>query len=274
MKKLIIVSDWASDSLTREEVRLTVLGFLKDPSSLASISFVSATVSTIHTSFLTAQVVEREQEFGRPQESVIFQNTDPRFESPQGSHNSQGAEFLIAKLHSGIFVCGPNAGNNFSFVKEKIQVLFLYKKSDEKTQFRSRDLYARICAHLMDGLEDELDLEEVSVDKIPDIDGYYIGHIDNYGNIKTTLTPEDFKGKYEFGEMVRIRINRVEKQAKFVTGLFGGTLGELVIYPGSSGPRDNPYLEISIWRHFTEENPTTGKHEFNNPRPGTKVEIL
>jgi len=58
-----------------------------------------------------------------------------------------------------------------------------------------------------------------------------------------------------------------------VSNLFGGNVGELVIYPGSFGPKENPYLEITIWRHFTEKKSTTGLAEFNNPKIGEEIKI-
>jgi S-adenosylmethionine hydrolase len=273
MKKLIVVSDWVDDSLTCAEFSSAVLGFLNE-SKTAQITFVSSTPSTIHTSFLINQIVEVEERFGRPLETVIFQNTDPRLQSKTKVEKAQGAKFLVIRLKSGLYLCGPNAGYDFSMVKERIDEVFEYKDFDKGSQFRSRDLYSRVCAHLMEAMEDELDLEEVLVDVIPDLKGFYIGHIDNFGNIKTTITHEDLKGKVEYGEYIKIKIGKVVKKARYVDNLFGGEVGELVIYPGSSGRKDNPYLEISIWRHFDEEKSTTGKDEFLSPKVGEKIELL
>jgi len=273
MKKLIVVSDWVDDSLTCAEFSGAVLGFLSE-SKNAQITFVSSTPSTIHTSFLINQIVEVEERFGRPLETVIFQNTDPRLQSKTKVEKAQGAKFLVIRLKSGIYLCGPNAGYDFSMVKERIDEVFEYKDFDRGSQFRSRDLYSRVCAHLMEAMEDELDLEEVLVDVIPDLKGFYIGHIDNFGNIKTTITEEDLKGKVEYGGYIKIKIGKVVKKVRYVDNLFGGEVGELVIYPGSSGKKDNPYLEISVWRHFDEEKPTTGKDEFLNPKVGEKIELL
>lgn len=273
MKKLTVVSDWVDDSLTCAEFSSAVLGFLSE-SKNAQITFVSSTPSTIHTSFLINQIVEVEERFGRPLETVIFQNTDPRLQSKTKVEKAQGAKFLVIRLKSGLYLCGPNAGYDFSMVKERIDEVFEYKDFDKGSQFRSRDLYSRVCAHLMEAMEDELDLEEVLVDVIPDLKGFYIGHIDNFGNIKTTITHEDLKGKVEYGEYIKIKIGKVIKKVLYVDNLFGGEVGELVIYPGSSGKKDNPYLEISVWRHFDEEKPTTGKDEFLNPKVGEKIELL
>lgn len=272
MKKLIVIADWSDDSLTCQEFRSALEGFVKDPYKVR-LSFVSATPSTIHTSYLMRQVVEIEERYGKPLETVIFQNTDPRIQTNKSVEKAKGAEFVVIKLVSGIYLCGPNAGYDFSFIKHKIDEMYIYKGLDKGTQFRSRDLYSRVSAHLMDTMEDELDLEEISTNNIPELSDKYVGHIDNYGNIKTTFKKEDMKGRCEVGEYLNIHINGVNKKAKYVSNLFGGSPGELVIYPGSSGEKADPYLEISIWRHFTESKTTTGLHEFNFPKPGMKVEL-
>lgn len=274
MKKLIIVADWAADSLTCEEIHLAVEGFLKDPTNFSDISFVSSTPSTIHTSYLLSQVVEIEERFGRPRETVVFQNTDPRLHTSGKVEEAKGADFIVLRLQSGLYLCGPNAGYDFSLVKSKIDQAFLYRNMDRGSQFRSRDLYSRICAHLIDGIEKELDLEEVNADIIPELNGkHYVGHIDNYGNIKTTITRESFKGKFELGDLVTVTLNNVTQKALYVPNLFGGGVGKIVIYPGSTGAKDNPYLEVSIWTHFTEDKPQTGVHVFKFPHPGQEIKI-
>ncbi len=273
MKKCIVVADWGNDSLNRQEFKSVVEGFAKN-SEEVNIGFISSTPSTIHTAFLISQIIETEERYGRPNNTVVFQNTDPRLQTDVGVEKARGAEFAVLKLKSGIFACGPNAGYDYSLAKDKIEELYFYSGLDEGSQFRSRDIYGRVCAHLMDGLEDELGLEEASLNSIPELKGHYVGHIDSFGNIKTTITHEELKGKYEFGESIKIIINNVEKRAVFTTNLFGAQRGVLIIYPGSSGKKDNPYLEISVWRHFTEQDISTGVHQFKNPRPGAEIKLL
>lgn len=273
MKKLIVVADLAFDALSREEIKIAIEGFLKD-SNASNISFVGSTPSTVHTGFLVNQLVEDVERFGRPLETVIFQNTDPRLHSNISIEKAAGAKPVIMKLKSGLYLLGPNSGYDFSMIKSRIEELYIYKGLNEKGQFHSRDLYSRISAHLMDYLEDELELEEIRTNIIPELDKFYIGHIDNFGNIKTTIVVEDFKGKFEYGEIVTLKINQLVKKAKYVPNLFGGVPGELVIYPGSSGKKDNRFLEISIWRHFTEDKPTTGFDEFNSPKVGSVIELI
>ena len=270
MKKLIIIADWAEDTLARQEVRSAVEGYLKNHNG-GNISFIYSTPSSIHTAFLVKQIVEIEERFGKPLETVIFQNTDPRLHSDHALKKAEGAKPLILRLKSGLYITGPNASYNFSLVKNRIEEVFEYAGLTIQGQFHSRDLYARIAAHLMDEQEDEMDLEEVSSTLIPELSGLYIGHIDNFGNIKTLIKHSYLKGKYEYGEQIDITINGIHKKVRYVESLFGSEPGELVIYPGSAGSNDDRYLEISIWRHFTEDKPTTGLHEFNFPKPGNPI---
>ncbi len=270
MKKLIVVADWARDSLTCAEVGLAVEGFLKTGEK-PDFYFVSSTPSTIHTGFLVNQVITTEERYGHPLETVIFQNTDPRLFSKEKLEKAKGSEPLIIKLKSGIYLTGPNAGYDFSFIKDKVEKLFIYRDVNEEGQFHSRDLFSKISAHLMESIEDKM--EEVSSNVIPEIDKYYVAHVDNFGNIKTSIKKEVLKGIYEYGDLVKIKIGNTENKAKFVDNLFGGILGELVIYPGSSGQLDNPFLEVTAWQHFNEEKPKTGKDFFANPRPGMEIKL-
>lgn len=272
MKKLIVIADWAADSVNCQEIRTAVEGNLKDPTN-PNINFVASTPSSIHTAFIVQQLVEVENRYGRPADTVIFQNTDPRLQTKDGVEEAKGADFIIVRLQTGMYLCGPNAGYDFSLIKDLIEEVFLYKQLDRGSQFRSRDLYARVCAHLMDSMEDEMDLEEVDSGAIPNLKGKYVAHIDSYGNIKTTMTDEVLKGKTEVGEEVEITINGVTRKVIYASNLFGAGVGKLVIYPGSSGNKNNPYLEITTWTHFGVHDSKTGVHHFNNPVPGQEISL-
>ena len=262
---MIVIADWGSDSLSKQEFISAFTGFVKDPAAVR-IDFVESSPSSIHAGFLAAQIVETEERDSQPEDTVIFINYDTR-------QQKEGAELIIGRLSSGIYIFGPNAEYNFSFIKPKIDELFNYQLENTGTQFRSRDLYSRIGAHLADEMEDEMDLEEAHTNIIPQLTEYFIGHIDNFGNIKTTIPYDYLKGKYELNEKIKIKINTTEKSPTFVNGLFQGTEGELIIYPGSSGPKENPYLEISVWQHFNDERQMNALTAFNHPRPGMKIEL-
>lgn len=272
MKKLIVVADWADDTLTCQEVRTAVEGYSNEPQKVR-ISFVSSSPSTIHTSFLLRQIVEIEERYGRALETVIFQNTDPRLQSTRSVQESRGADLVIIRLKSGIHLMGPNAGYDYSMLLDKIDVVFTYPGMNKGSQFRSRDLYSRIAAHLMEAQQDEMELEEAHMSIIPGLQGDFVGHVDNYGNIKTTIHEMNFKEKYAYGDEMNITINGVTKKVLYVDNFFGGNRGELVIFPGSSGDKKDAYLEISVWRHFDEEDQSTGSAIFNDARPGMKVVV-
>ncbi len=270
MKKLIVVADWVDDTLTCQEVRSAVQGFLNNPVR-PDISFVSSTPSTIHTGFLISQIVETEERYGRPLETVLFQNTDPRIHTTTSIQEGKGADLLIIRLKSGLHLMGPNAGYDFSFILDKIDVVFTYPGLNKGSQFRSRDLYSRVAAHLMEAMQDDMELEEAHVHIIPGIQDDYISHVDNYGNLKTTIRQSVFEEDFAYGDEVEIIINDVSQKAKYVNNLFGGNRGELIVYPGSSGDPHDQLMEISVWRHFNEEDQTTGAEKFNSARPGMKI---
>lgn len=274
MRKLIIIADWALDSLSCCEVKIAVLGFLTED-NIGHISFITSTSSTIHTSFLIEQTFLTVSRFGLPEETVIFQNTDPRINNNFFSSNPWNGKLLLLKLKNGLWVFGPNAGYDFSLIKKEITQVFYYPNFEKGGQFRSRDLYARLAAHFIEEKEDELNLEEISLDAIPSLTGYYVAHIDNFGNIKTTIKKSDLKGKIEYKEKLKVKINNIIREVTYVEGLFKYQPNQLIIYPGSSGAIDDPYLEISVWRYFDDENKDkTGSFYFKSPIPGDKIELL
>ncbi len=274
MKKIVVVADWAADTLTNQEFQSSVEGYAKNPQDV-HVSFVSSTPSTIHTGFLCMQLAYTEERLGRPNETVFFLNTDPRLQATHGIEAAQGAKFQIARLTSGVVICGVNAGYDYSFVKPQIEELFVYPDIDKGSQFRSRDTLSRIVAHLADYMEAEMQLEETHTHVIPDIQKgtYYVGHVDNFGNMKTTITVDDLKGLHEIGEAVKVTIGTETREAKYVKHLFAAHPGELVVYPGSSGTIANPCLEVSVWRHFENGSHHTGHHAFDYPKPGDEIRI-
>jgi len=273
MKKLIVVADWADDALSCQEVRSATEGFLKNPASASggpNINFVSSTPSTVHTAFLLSQIVEIEERFGRALDTVIFQNTDPMQEHTEES-GGIGAQLFIMRLKSGIYVLGPNAGYVFSLIKHKVEEVFHYPGLEMTGQFRSRDVFSKISAYFMDSLQDDLELDEMHVNLIPSLEDYYVGHIDNFGNVKTTIAESFFKGKYALGDEINITIHGVTQKVKYVKSLFDGVADSLIIYPGSSGKIEDPYLEISMCTDFSKDHSKTGADMFNFPKPGMKI---
>ncbi len=274
MKKIIAITDRATDDLSMQEFRTAIEGYAKNYKDVC-LTHVASSHSTIHTGFLLSQLVYTEERLGGPNETIFFVHTDPRLQSDHAVEVANGAQFLIARLMSGLYVCGPNAGQVFSFIKSQIEELFVYPGVEVSAQSRSRDVLSRIIVHLADYMESELQLEETHTHLVPDIqkDTYYIGHIDNFGNMKITLTVDDLKGTHSFGDALKITVGHLTREAKYVEHMFAGHPGELVVFPGSSGRQDNPYLELAVWRHFEKGDHHNAAHAFDYPSPGDTVKI-
>ena len=270
MKKLIVVTDWAGDPLASQEFKSAVEGFLRDPSQTPNISFVPIQPSSIQATFDAFQIVETEERYGRAMETVVFVMTDQRLHGGE-LELPQGEQLLIARLRSGAYVVGPNALYTFSMIKSKIERVFTYSTIDDPENvdehvYRSRDVYPKLIAYIMDEMEDDLQLEEVHMDLIPPMQGHPLLNADTFGNLTIYMTKEDMKGVAEQNEFVEVTINDITKQVKYVESQFGDHPGELILYPGTSGDPENPYLQLAIWNG-------NALQEFNVPAIGTEVKI-
>jgi len=269
MKNLIVIADYCADSLTNQELKSSLMGHLNGPLT-SQMSFVHSTPSTIHTAFLLRQILITESRLGDPNNLVIFINTDARIQTNKGVKLAQGSQFVVAKIKNGAWVCGPNAGHSFSLIRNDIERLYLYPGLDKGNQFRSRELYMRVSALLIEEKQDEMELEEIRNNDIPALEEFYVGHVDNYGNVKTTIPNSYMKGKFEYGEKLKVSVGGLTKEAFYMDNMFGKEPGTLVIAPGSSGLIDDPYLEILIWQHYPD---SSAKKEFPKVRPGDVVKL-
>lgn len=273
MRKVICISDWASDDLMYHEFATAVGGYAKNSRSL-DIQRISTSSSTEETGFLVEQVSYTQERLGMPAEAVIFVNTDPRSQKEGMTNPTQGAEFLIAKLTSGLYVCGPNAGYSLSFVKQNIESVQRYVNFEATYTSRSRDLFSRAVAHIADYMEDELELQEIHLSTIADRPREkLVLHTDHFGNIVTSITQEELLEKSDFGSYIKININHVVVQARIVRQRFGGSPGELVIYPGSYGHPDNPYVEIAVWHDVSPHKETQKKPFSTGVYAGDEIHI-
>jgi len=267
MKKLIVVADWTNDSLACQEFRTAVEGHLQDISQPPTISFVLAKQSTVNAGFNVSQIAETELRHGHPAETIIFVMCDNRIHGVEHQELPQGEPFFMARLLSSLYVCGPNAGYSFTFVKPNIERLFTYHiEGEENYDNRSRDVYPKILALLMEALEDNLETDEAHTNLIPELTDPVVLDINSFGNIRISQVKEYLKGKVGFGEAIDITINGVSKSVKYVEKLFGDHEGVLIIYPGTIGQADNPYLEVGIWNG-------NASYEFKSPEIGIPVKL-
>ena len=253
MKKLTVIADWANDHIYCQEFLVSVGGYLKD-SQTPDISFISSTASSINSSFLLEQIVRSEERLGRPGNTVFFVGSEMK----DGDKRS----FFIIRLKSGAIVCGENYQYNFTFIKSKIDEAFSYNLDLSVVNFTSRDYYSRIIAHLLESMEDELQLDQVHTNAILETSGFYLGHIDSFGNIITTINASTLKGKYEYGDAFDIVINRQRSKVTFVENIYQKTDHSLKIGLGSFGLLDDPYLELP-----------SAKSQFNDIKAGDLIDI-
>ncbi|HLL60173.1 MAG TPA: hypothetical protein VK338_00490 [Candidatus Nitrosocosmicus sp.] len=239
MKKLIVIADWANDPVEKQTVRTTIEGYSKTPNEV-HISNVPTLSSTIHTGYVLAQLVETEERYGRPLETVFCVDTNNVKETETQNGILDKAQLIIIRLSSGIYICGMNRLYNFSCIKDKIEEVYEYNPPTIQDQHQ---LKMRICVHLLEAEQDNLDFTEITPIILP-LQEFYIGHIDTCGHLKTTITAENFKGKYEINDLVSLTINNKEYKARYVQTLLRGPEDEILIAPSSYGKRDNPYLEI------------------------------
>jgi hypothetical protein len=267
MKKLIVVADWAEDGLKAQEFRSAVEGFLRDLTIPPNISFVPIQKSTFDAAYTLSQIVETENRYGHPAETVMYVMADNRLHGDEKTELPNGEQFFLARLFTGIYVCGPNAGYTFSLIKPKIERLFTYTfKDEELRENRSRDEYPKLLAYLMDALEEDLEYDEVHTNLIPEIIDPIILDVDTFGNITMMLNKEALKGKYELYEDVKVTIGDKTHTAKYTDKMFGDHVGHLVIFPGTAGNPEEPYLEIAVWDGNAAEL-------FGNPTIGTPVKL-
>lgn len=266
MKNLTVIADWAHDDLANKEFSSALIGQLLNETS-PRIDFVASHHSSIHTAFLTQQIVQTEERLGIPDHTVMFLNTDTREHTNDKITNAEGSPFVIAILFSKLILCGPNAGYCFSLIKDQIQQLFVYNGVEKGSQFRSRDLFPKVIAQLMMEKQDDLEMDELETSEIPDLKGYFVGHVDNYGNIKTTIPSSVFEG-HKHGDEIRITIGSITHKALYTHNLFGEKPGSLVLAPGSSGKETDRFLELAV---RIGPNYKSGSERFNNPKPGSSI---
>src|SRR5690606_24531277 len=108
---------------------------------------------------------------------------------------------------------------------------------------------------------------------IPQLDSYVIGHIDSYGNMKTSIPESAMKEKYDYGNTIEITVNNITKQAKYAASPIDGEKGSLVIYPGSAGELQDPYMDIGMNTDFQPVSENTAIREFDRPMPGSIVRL-
>jgi len=118
---------------------------------------------------------------------------------------------------------------------EKARIKAEYIK---KTQFRSFEFLPRVAKWQWEDID--MPTTSMPISEIPDLD-QVIYLIDNFGNAKTTILPEDIN--FEFGKTYNIKkVGPVKSYAK----LKDVPIGDPALIVGSSGIQEKRFIEIVI----------------------------
>lgn len=231
------------------EVRSTLRGQLTDDQN-ARVDIDTQPVhkyATIETGFWIAQIGL----YNAHPRLLIFSNTAPRGEDEATRNDGvtwQGDEkqpLVYAELDNGIPVFAVHAGYNLSFIKERARRIVRVNVQNTGTQFRSRDIYTQAVAAYITGDTSIISDEPIDPETIPDVPENRVATTDGYENLKTTIRKTRVPQEVLRSPFVEVIFNGRRNFAlnTLVDGV-KGTKGQLCVNAGSSGDKEDPYVEI------------------------------
>lgn len=261
-RHVVIIADYGKGDPAFTEVNMRIRGLV--PGGVAGIDNIAVDpFSTTQTGFWAAQVAQNwvdlralkrqldTSDTSRPvidndePRLYVYLNTAPRRDNKAAREHNEGEKLIYARLARDIEVIGVNSGESFSFVREMAAEFRPVLVPANGSQFRSRDTFpVPLAAVMQERYEHNLGSTFPS-SEIPDFARDRIGHIDGYGNLKLTTPHSEFTGVKE-GGTVRVVIGGVEGYVTYHSGMFCIAEGQLCVAPGSSGPKGDPFLEISV----------------------------
>ncbi len=248
---IFVVGDFGAGDLAFAEIKRRIKGTMPR----ADIDYVTVRAfSTISTGFCIYQLALDGSDIDMEGGAYIFSNTAPRKDDPNPRKENEGEGLAYALLSTGLEVIAVFSGFTFSFIKPMIKELRSVAVDNRGSQFRSRDKYPEPLTRIINKDYSVLG-SRIGMESIPDPPRDRIAYVDGYGNIKLTARESDMR--LEHGVQVKVEINGRSLAGVYVDGMFSIKEGDLSVAPGSSGPRDDRFLEISIrlgnaWRAFGE----------------------
>ncbi|MEI6533617.1 MAG: hypothetical protein WCO06_07335 [Candidatus Roizmanbacteria bacterium] len=248
MRRLIVLSDWANDHVYRQEFLSAVEGSLRNTEFPLVSSYIPTTSSSISSGFILENILQTEQRVGAPLEKVIYVETTPQLDINSPSEEVAKPSFYVINTNIGIYICGLNTNFQYSFIKSQIAQVFQFENIETTglSHLPDRFRHAMICAHIIDELEKDMGLEEQHVNTIPGIDDHYLGYIDHQGILKTNISHDFLKGKYEYGNVIPLQVGHHHMRCRYLSHLRKLDEVEHVIYPGGFGKETQPYMEIKL----------------------------
>lgn len=261
MKLVQIIADYAPGDLAFAEMVNQLVRH--GPEELRWHCTTVESFNTVATGFLVAQLGLVE---GLGERTVVYANCAPRKDNLVARSENEGEGLLFGLSATGVPLLVVNSGYSLSFIKNRLDELWILETPRAGSQFRSRDIFPEYVGRLLKGdrsfLVRKLDIDQV----VPDLPAQRIGYVDSFGNLKTTIR----KDSPDVAELLKnqrlfITINGIRRAATVAGGSFYVSEGDLAFAPGSSG-FDNPFWEIfqrggSAWQTFGE------------PRAGAPIEL-
>ncbi len=250
MSFLHIIADYGPGDLAFSEIQAAFAGLMPE---LRTVTTSVASFNTVATGFLVAQLGSDPGLRGR---GMVFANCAPRADKRAEREDNEGEGLLLALTRHDIPLVVVNSGYSLSLIKDDIQELWQLEVSSAGSQFRSRDLFPRVVARLLEG-DESVKKARLEPDLIPDPPQLRIGYVDSFGNLKTTIREGDpILERLEPGKRIAIRINGVRRSARVAGGSFQVEEGDIAFAPGSSG-RERPFWEVfqrsgSAWQTYGE----------------------
>ncbi len=256
MRLIQFIADYGKKDPAFAEVMQRLM--MEVPEAVVSETSV-APFSTEETGFWIAQLALAKH----PEGMIVYSNTAPRKDKLEGRAKNAGEGLVYAKLKNGVEVVAVNSGYSMSMLKQDMVELWEVDVDNDGTQFRSRDNYPQIVGKVARGdysfLKNQLKIEDVA-----DFPVGVVVAVDGYGNIKTSWTAEHFA--FASGQMVKVKIGEVVKEAFYADGTFSVKDGEVAFAPGSSG-HHGAFLEVFLRGGSADQL-------FGGVKPGNSVEIL
>lgn len=195
---------------------------------------------------------------------LFFVNTAPRHDDENPKADSEGEKLVYVKLFNGVRIIAVNSGHSLSFVKPAIEEAYVVEVENSGSQFRSRDFYPKVLAEVAKNNYDRITTEEP---EIPDMQENVVCLTDGYGNLKTSVNPEELKDV--MGGFLSVTVNGGRHYVKAGKSIFDVPDGHLCMAKGSSGWT----LPDGTRKEFTEIVRRSGNAyiSFKKPSGGTKV---
>jgi hypothetical protein len=260
-----LVMDYAEGDLAVSEVKQALCRFLPRDWQMQFTSVPS--FKTTATGFLVGQLALAPRVSGDPP-LLLYVNCAPRKDSRDSRRNNEGEGLVYGELANGVRIVAVNSKFSLSGVREAFTVFHEVKIDRGGSQFRSRDNFPPFVAAVAQGkdLSPWLGAALDPLKVIREFKEGFVGYIDSFGNIKTTIRDtSDTVKNLKPGDVVGVDINGTEIAAHVATGSFSVAEGSFAFAPGSSG------WDRRFWEVF--QRGQNAADTFGNPKVGAPVKI-